>query len=72
MIESQNYYSFLLNLNLGVLMETPPSPGKPKSPRKDGRKRLGSQEANGMGAEQENLEAKPVVAGDQKTGDPLF
>ncbi|XP_044795171.2 CMT1A duplicated region transcript 1 protein isoform X2 [Bubalus bubalis] len=56
-------------LPTGVLMETPPSPGKPKSPRKDGRKRLGSQEANGMGAEQENLEAKPVVAGDQKTDD---
>ena len=53
-------------------METPPSPGKPKSPWKDGGKRLGSQEANGMGAEQENLEAKPVVAGGQKTGDPLF
>lgn len=56
-------------LPTGVLMETPPSPGKPKSPWKDGRKRLGSQEANGMGAEQENLEAKPVVAGDQKTDD---
>ncbi|KAM7231969.1 hypothetical protein CapIbe_016730 [Capra ibex] len=56
-------------LPTGVLAETPPSPGKPKSPWKDGRKRLGSQEANGMGAEQENLEAKPVVAGDQKTDD---
>ncbi|XP_070245639.1 F-box and WD repeat domain containing protein 10B [Bos mutus] len=56
-------------LPTGVLMETPPSPGKPKSPWKDGRKRLGSQEANGMGAEQENLEAKPVVAGGQKTDD---
>ncbi|XP_061247119.1 F-box and WD repeat domain containing protein 10B isoform X4 [Bos javanicus] len=58
-------------LPTGVLMETPPSPGKPKSPWKDGRKRLGSQEANGMGAEQENLEAKPVVAGDQKTADDM-
>ncbi|XP_043330662.1 CMT1A duplicated region transcript 1 protein [Cervus canadensis] len=56
-------------LPTGVLMETPPSPGKPKSPWKDGRKRPGSQEANSMGAEQENLEAKPVVAGDQKTDD---
>ncbi|XP_065766068.1 F-box and WD repeat domain containing protein 10B isoform X2 [Muntiacus reevesi] len=56
-------------LPTGVLMETPPSPGKPKSPWKDGRKRPGSQEANSMGAEQENLEAKSVVAGDQKTDD---
>ncbi|XP_060999507.1 F-box and WD repeat domain containing protein 10B [Dama dama] len=58
-------------LPTGVLMETPPSPGKPKSPWKDGRKRPGSQEANSMGAEQENLEAKPVVAGDQKTADDV-
>nr|XP_020747912.1 CMT1A duplicated region transcript 1 protein isoform X9 [Odocoileus virginianus texanus] len=58
-------------LPTGVLMETPPSLGKPKSPWKDGRKRLGSQEANSMGAEQENLEAKPVVARDQKTADDV-
>ncbi|XP_055263317.1 F-box and WD repeat domain containing protein 10B isoform X2 [Moschus berezovskii] len=58
-------------LPTGVLMETPPSAGKPKSPWKDGRKRLGSQEANGMGAEQENLEAKPIVARDQKMGNDV-
>ncbi|XP_028355805.1 F-box/WD repeat-containing protein 10 isoform X6 [Physeter macrocephalus] len=55
-------------LPTGVLTEAPLSQGKPKSPRRDGRKRLSSREANGTGTEQENLEAKPL-AGDKKNDD---
>lgn len=55
-------------LPTGVLTEAPRSQGKPKSPRRDGRKRPTSREANGTGTEQESLEAKPL-AGDKKSDD---
>ncbi|KAM9045348.1 F-box and WD repeat domain containing protein 10B isoform 3-T3 [Megaptera novaeangliae] len=55
-------------LPTGVLMEASLSQGKPKSPRRDGRKRPSSREANSTGTEQENLEAKPL-AGDKNADD---
>ncbi|KAB1265745.1 F-box/WD repeat-containing protein 10 [Camelus dromedarius] len=44
------------------LMEAPLSQGKPKSPRRDGRKRTSPRDANGRGGqrEQETWEAKPL------------
>nr|XP_060146070.1 F-box and WD repeat domain containing protein 10B isoform X4 [Globicephala melas] len=57
-------------LPTGVLTEAPRSQGKPKSPRRDGRKRPTSREANGTGTEQESLGAEPL-AGDKKSADDV-
>ncbi|XP_029069200.1 CMT1A duplicated region transcript 1 protein [Monodon monoceros] len=56
-------------LPTGVLTEAPLSQGTPKSPRRDGRKRPSSREANGTGTEQENLEAKPLAGDKKNAGD---
>lgn len=68
-----NYYDFLLNLPLEVLLEAPQSQGKLKSPRRDGKKRASpvSKEANGIDGGQESSETKSLT-GDTTNGDILF
>ncbi|XP_020923559.1 CMT1A duplicated region transcript 1 protein isoform X2 [Sus scrofa] len=47
-----------------ALTEAPLSQGKPKSPRKDGRRQMGCRGADGTAGEQENLEAKSLTGDD--------
>lgn len=51
-------------LPTAALTEAPLSQGKPKSPRKDGRRQMGCRGADGTAGEQENLEAKSLTGDD--------